>query len=424
MRRVLILVLAVALGLCAELWVNAIRDPGAELGVGDWETDFYEWHEGDADSAVVSVHDSTRAYEGEYSFLTDTKKDPHPEFIERECFVWCYQMLNVSKAVSDIDSCFWTMFFIDPTPQIRERFFIDFRSRDGNHLRWVMGTSSTINDTIKWVEVPLPESEVWEEYQGDFYDRWTVFAQWSPSDTIVDVKVESWGAEQDLLKFGQEVSWDNIVLRSIAYYDYAAESIDSDPWESVPRSYTPIATFGNKGKLDDFSAYVYSEIYRHDNQEVVFKDSAELSLPSEDSEQVTFATYQHSPSGAGYTLRVFPLLNNDELSTDDTLTLELMASVTEEPDAKRLLTTRRIDAGVLFTFTPEISGQLSIYDASGREVHSHNIESGIREHLWSTADISSGLYFYKLSGRETEVRGKLVILHRLPLPPPSSKGRR
>jgi len=412
MRRVLILVLLVAFGLGAKLWVNAIRDPGAELGQGDWEECIWELHEGDADSAVVSVHDSTRAYEGEYSFLTDTKTNPNVG--PSQCFVGCFHTLEIPKAVSDIDSCFWAVFFIVPTPLIKNPFYIDFRSSEGNHLRWVMGIFSNLpNDTIKWVEVPLTESEVWEECGADFFEKWTEFAHWSPLDTIVDVRVESWWTETDVVTnfYGQEVSWDNIVLRSIAYYDYAAESIDSDPWESVPRSYTPIATFANLGKLDDFSTYVFAEIYRHDNQEVVYKDSVEVSIPSEGSEQVTFATYQHSPSGAGYTLRVFPMLENDELADDDTLELELMASITEQPDAERLLTTRRIDAGVLFSFPSGVKGQLSIYDASGREVHSHIIESGIREHLWSTVNISSGLYFYKLSGREIKVRGKLVILH-------------
>jgi hypothetical protein len=424
MRRVLILVLLVALGLSAELWVNAIRDPSAELGVGDWEIEKWSHEEGGADSARVDVHDSSRAYEGKCSFLTDTKTDP--QIGPTDCFVTCAQVMKVPKAVQDIDSCFWSMYLVSNPSYLFDDIFILFRSSDGKNIRWVTGIfDDTPNDTLYSIGYPTPDTGIWTEHGGDLNNSWISAMGWSALDTIIEVQLNSWGLGiEGGFWYGQKVFWDNVVLRSIAYYDYAAESIDSDPWEDPPSSYTPIATFGNKGKLDDFSTYVFAEIYRHDTEVVVFKDSTQVSIPSDGSKQVTFATYEHDGGSAGYTLRVFPMLENDELADDDTLILELMASITEEPDAERLLTTRRIDAGVLFTFTPEISGQLSIYDASGREVHSHIIESGIREHLWSAVDVSSGLYFYKLSGRETEVRGKLVILHRLPLPLPSSKGRR
>jgi hypothetical protein len=42
MRKVVVLVFLISLGLSTEIWVNAIRDPGAELSQGDWETDIYE----------------------------------------------------------------------------------------------------------------------------------------------------------------------------------------------------------------------------------------------------------------------------------------------------------------------------------------------------------------------------------------------
>lgn len=108
LRKVSILILLVVLGLSAKLWVNAIRDPGAELGAGDWETGFWEWPKGSGagDSARVDVHDSTRAYEGNYSFLTDTGKNPR---IDGVVHVWCFQSLSVPKAVKDIDSCFWVV---------------------------------------------------------------------------------------------------------------------------------------------------------------------------------------------------------------------------------------------------------------------------------------------------------------------------
>lgn len=105
MRKISLLLAVLSLGLSAKIWVNAIRDPGAELGQGDWTTQIEEYKEGGADSAVVSVHDSTRAYEGNFSFLTDTKK--YCGVVDAAVQVRCVQTLSVPKAVKDIDSCFW-----------------------------------------------------------------------------------------------------------------------------------------------------------------------------------------------------------------------------------------------------------------------------------------------------------------------------
>ena len=300
LRKVSILILLATLGLSAELWVNAIRDPGAELGAGDWETETWSHEEGGADSARVDAHDSTRAYEGDYSFLTDTKKNPR--IGPTDCFTTCTQILRVPKAVADIDSCFWVVYLEYFTDLYLYDFSFAFRSQAGKTIRWASGNPLFLHsDTIYTAEFPLPESGVWTEYGGDLYNKWVGTARWSALDTIIEVQLHSWGGEAwDW--YGQEVYWDNVRLRSIAYYDYAAKSIDSD--EQVGQSYTPIATFANEGIKDDSSGTVYAEILEGEN--VVYRDSLEVSIPAESSEQVVFREWT-VPHDGEYLLRVYPI---------------------------------------------------------------------------------------------------------------------
>ncbi len=403
LRKVSILILLATLGLSAELWVNSIRDPGAELGAGDWETEAWSHEEGGADSARVDAHDSTRAYEGDYSFLTDTKKNPR--IGPTDCFTTCTQILRVPKAVADIDSCFWVVYleyFID---RWLYDFSVAFRSQAGKTIRWASGNPLMLcSDTIHTAEFPLPESGVWTEYGGDLYNKWIV--RWSALDTIIEVQLHSWGLEIGGW-YGQKVYWDNIVLRSIAYYDYAAKSIDSD--EQVDQSYTPIATFANEGIKDDIPGMVYAEILEGVN--MVYRDSQEVSILAESSEQVEFREWTVPHSGE-YLLRVYPILELDEYSTDDTLEQTLTGVEEEERSVDvELVATRCTPSGILFFFTPGTSGELTIYDASGREVYSQSVQPGTRELLWTTLSIPSGLYFYKIETPTSRLTDKLLILH-------------
>jgi hypothetical protein len=222
----------------------------------------------------------------------------------------------------------------------------------------------------------------------------------------VEVQLHSEGWK-DLHWMGQDVSWDNIVLRSIAYYDYAAKSIDSEG--QLGQTYTPIATFANEGIKDDSSAMVYAEIL--EGEVVVYKDSQEVSIPAESSEQVTFKEWTVPYSGE-YTLRVYPILELDEYSADDTLEQTLTGVEEKERSADvELVTTHYTPTGILFSFTPGVSGNLSIYDVSGREVYNQSIQPGTREMLWTTSSVPSGLYFYKIETPTLRLTDKLLILH-------------
>ncbi|NLI99018.1 hypothetical protein GX441_10225, partial [bacterium] len=128
MRKIVLLMLVLSVGLSAKIWVNAIRDPGAELGQGDWTTEIEEYKEGGADSAVVSVHDSTRAYEGKYSFLTDTKK--YCGVVDAVARVKCKQSLQIPKAVKDIDSCFWNIDMEKGNTTLVYTFFLLCKSKE------------------------------------------------------------------------------------------------------------------------------------------------------------------------------------------------------------------------------------------------------------------------------------------------------
>ena len=405
LRKISILILLISLGLSAELWVNAIRDPGAELGQGDWETEAWSHEEGGADSARVDAHDSTRAYEGNYSFLTDTRKNPR--IGPTDCFTTCTQILRVPKAVADIDSCFWVV-YVEYFIELRLcEFSYAFRSQAGKTIRWASGNPLLLHsDTIYTAEFPLPERGVWTEYGADLYNKWVGTARWSALDTIIEVQLHSWGVEAwDW--YGQEVSWDNVELRSIAYYDYAAKSIDSD--EQIGQTYTPIATFANEGIKDDSSATVYAEIL--EGEAVAYKDSQEVLIPAESSEQVVFKEWT-VPHGGEYLLRVYPILELDEYSADDTLEQAL----TGVEEGKRsvdveFVTTRYTPSGILFSFEPDTRGKLSIYDATGRKVYDCIINPGTRELFWSTEDVASGLYFYKIETPTSKLTDKLLILH-------------
>lgn len=406
LRRVFILLLGVALSVSAELWVNAIRDPGAELGQEDWETEVFESTEGAADSARVSSQDSTRAYEGQYSFITDTQKNPGlagDNFVELSCF----QMLPIPKAVNDIDSCSWYMFLNKGNQSLMQAFHIYFRSESKMVLFHPDIGGPSIKDTLYPVEFPTPDSGEWIRFQYDLNNIWINAAGWPPIDSISEVGFFCVGA-LGISWLGQEISWDNIKLQALTYYDYASESIDSEPWSEAPTSYTPVATFTNQGKLDDFSAWVYAEIYRHGG-DIVYKDSVEVSIPSDGSEQITFETYQHEPDDAGYSLRVFPMLENDEYSEDDTLELVLVAGIEEEPTPDLVIRTRIAGDKVHFILPEGVTGELCVYDASGRQVYAREISQST-EIVWDARDVASGVYFYKFNSPSFTSSDKLILL--------------
>lgn len=398
LKKITFLLLAGVLGLWGKIWVNAIRDPGAELGQGDWQTGT----SGNADSARVSAHDSSRAYEGSYSFLTDTDKDPW--LTTAQCEVWCYQYLKAPKAISDIDSCFWFVYLNEREENRTWGFCVVVRS---NTKRLVLSSGSAgggKNDTVCIYVLPLPDSGTWMKREVSIRNIWTDFAGWPDSDTINQIQLHS-DAWKSLWWLGQDVSWDNIILRSVAYYDYAAKSIESD--EIVGQTYTPVATFANEGIKDDKDGWVYAEILEGSTR--VYVDSQLVSIPKESSQQVTFAEWTVG-SGGPYTLCVYPILELDELSTDDTLEKSLDGIAEVNPDIEPLRVTRT-SSGILFTFAPGTQGELSIFDVTGRQVYTRNTRNtrNTSEFIWETRNTPAGLYFYRFVGNVNRASGRITI---------------
>ena len=395
------LVLSVVLS--AKIWVNAIRDPGAELGAGDWQTEkLYQ-----ADSARVSAHDSSRAYEGKFSFLTDTDKDPKTP--NAECHVWCYQTLKVPKAIKDIDSCFWMTYTVEKDELNMLGLAIRFHSKEGKKIFWFIGRGSTgVNDSLCYFKFPLPDSGVWTEFEDDLQAKWTEIGHWSDLDTIVMVQLRS-EAWKSVTWLGQDASWDNIVLRSVAYYDYASKSIDSD--ELTDPSYTPIVTFANEGIKADKDAFVYAEILSGSTR--VYVDSLKVSIPKESSKQVTFKPWSVVGEGP-FTLRAYPMLELDELSTDDTVTKSI-GGINEPVTPATPVTPFQFEVSlntqdVEFSFAQGMSGELSIFDVCGREVFRSAINPNTGDLHWSTRGMPSGLYFSRfVSGKEIFSNKFLII---------------
>jgi hypothetical protein len=403
--RYLSALMILVLPLTAEIWVNAIRDPGAELGQGDWVEVVEEYPEdaGVADSIRLNSHDDSRAYEGEYSFLTDTDVSPQ---VEEGVFAYCQQILPIGKAAADIDSFSWTVFINESNVDKTNTFFVLCRDQDNKLITWYSGQYGPAypDNPLYGTTFAFPDSGVWTEVKVDLYDKWVNTAMWSPEDTIVSVELHSWGLLSPLGWIGQDVSWDNIVLRSRAYYDYSTKSINSDKIDGG--TYTPTATFGNEGVKDDRSGWVFAQIL--EGQSVVYADSQEVDIPAESTQQVEFSPWSVAGSGP-FTLRVYPVLDLDEYSADDTLTKDL-SGINEHPHVEVDVSTQITPRMVHFSFSPGIQGSLSIYDAAGREVYVHSIDPGMNELSWSTADIPAGLYFYKLSAGSSKTSGKLLIL--------------
>jgi hypothetical protein len=404
MRKLVVLILAGVIGLCAKLWVNSIRDPGAELGQGDWETDIWESPEGYgvADSMRVDAHDSSRAYEGDYSFLTDTDKDPGIN--GGHCVVWCYQPLRVPKAIPDIDTCYWAVYVTESGTLQMLTFDIAFVAQSGKKLSWFSGSGGEIhNDTLHSVRFPLPEGKKWTVWGGNLSRTWIDMADWFPYDTIVEVQLCSKGQYISYWR-GQDVSWDKIFLRSVAYYDYAAKSIDSD--ELAGKKYTPAATFANEGIKDDSSGMVYAEIL--EGEAVVYKDSQEVSILHESSEQVGFREWT-VPHGGSYTLRVYPILALDEYSADDTLEITLTGvSIDESPYA--LAPILEIKGSTIHYALPQNhEGSLTLYDASGRRVERRMVKGSGSLEFGSA--LPAGAYIVRLeTGGLTATRKAVILL--------------
>ncbi len=402
-RKIVALVLLGILGLSAELWINVIQDPGAEFGVGDWSTDIWEFPEGVgvADSARVNEHDSSRAYEGYYSFLTDTDKDPGGENIY--CDVWCYQHLRVPKAISDIDTLHWAVFVNESGTSNMFRFYISLCAQSGKQLIWCTGRSNEpSNDTLYSVEFPLPDSGKWFEWGSDPYKVWTNQTDWVDRDTIFEVRLVSRGVNT-LFWIGQEVSWDNIVLEGLAYYDYAAESIDSD--ETADEYYTPVATFANEGIKDDLAGMVYAEIL--DGEARVYIDSQEVDIPHESSEQVTFAEWT-VPHDGSYTLRVYPILELDEYSADDTLEQALTGLGLDETHPNLFPTLEIKGSTIHYSLPQNQEGTLTLYDATGRRIERMAVTRSGRIELG--AELPSGVYIVRLESGYSAYTGKVVLV--------------
>lgn len=297
MRKISLLLAVLSVGLSAKIWINAIRDPGAELGLSDWEVTM----EHNSDSARVNAHDSSRAYEGKFSFLTDTKR--YCGIVDGGVGVWCTQLLVVPKAVSDIDSCFWEFNMAQGHKDSIANFYICFHSKASKNIIWEVGTVSGTypeGETTYSIQIPCPERSVWAEHGENLFQRW-LDHNWLKTDTIYKIRLSSYGLATSTRWHGQEVSWDNIVLRSVAYYDYAVKSIDSD----VPSGgkYTPIVTFANEGIKADKDAYVFAEIL--EGSTLVYVDSHKVTIPKESSKQVTFKEWSVAgggPSPSGFTL--------------------------------------------------------------------------------------------------------------------------
>lgn len=405
-NKVVILILAGAMSVGAKLWVNAVRDPGAELGQGDWKTDTYELPAGYGllDSARVSEHDSSRAYEGKFSFLTDTKKDP--KTVKGQIRVWCYQELKVPKAVKDLDSCEW-IYYIDTTNSTGIfHFDISFRTRGGRTLLCYSGSSvnEEQNDTLYPLRMSMFPTKQWLTWGVNLKIKWVNQANWSEDDTISEVMVRSRGGK-DIYWGGQDVSWDNIYLASVAYYDYAAKSIDSD--SLADKSYTPQVTFANEGIKADKDAWVYAEILEGTTR--VYIDSQQVSIPKESSQQITFKTWTVPHTGP-YTLRAYPILELDELSSDDTLEKPLTGTGIEEQSSPQGLSLQI--EGVLrvrYSLPLGEQGTITLYDPTGRRVESLKVQGSGSVGLKSK--LASGVYFVKLETEKTCVMKKAVNLH-------------
>lgn len=191
------------------------------------------------------------------------------------------------------------------------------------------------------------------------------------------------------------------------YYDYAAQSIDSDA--NADKKYTPVATFANEGTLDDQSGYVYAEIL--DGETEAYKDSLEASIPSESSEQFTFSEWT-VPHDGSYTLKVYPWLELDEYADDDTLMLELTGVGITEPDphpSDPFLEVTAITGGVLKVYfeTPERQiGNLTLYDATGRRIEQLTVTGA--ESITIPA-LASGVYFVRLDAGFRVCTEKVVV---------------
>jgi hypothetical protein len=404
MRKIVALVLLGILGLSAELWINVIQDPGAELGAGDWESDVWESPEGSgaSDSVRVDPHDTSRAYEGSYSFLTDTEKDPESNGGGGDAF--CYQILNVPKAINDLDSCQWAVYMFDAPFSFMARFYICFRTQSGKTLLWCSGNGSSEgqNDTLYSILFPAPDNEEWQLWGSNFYRNWVDLAGWSEYDTIKEIQLRSRG-ENDPYWAGQEVSWDNIVLEGIAYYDYAAESINSD--ETADEHYTPVATFANEGIKDDQPGKVYAEIL--DGETCVYIDSQEVDIPHESSEQVTFAEWT-VPHDGSYTLRVYPILELDEYSADDTLEQALTGLAVKEAHSDLSPALEIKGSTIHYSLPPDQKGTLKVFDALGQLVE--RVEVNASGSVEFNSALASGVYFARVECGSSAYTGKVVLV--------------
>ncbi|NLI97223.1 T9SS type A sorting domain-containing protein [bacterium] len=195
------------------------------------------------------------------------------------------------------------------------------------------------------------------------------------------------------------------MLRSVAYYDYASKSIDSD--ELTGSSYTPIVTFANEGIKADKDAYVYAEILSGATR--VYLDSLKVSIPKESTKQVTFKPWS-VVGGGPFTLRAYPMLELDELSTDDTLTKSL-GGIQETGSQIEPLKIVQNQAGVEFSFAPDIGGELSIFDVCGREVFRSAINPNTGDLHWSTRGMPSGLYFARFVSGKNIISNKFLIIN-------------
>ncbi|NLI97222.1 T9SS type A sorting domain-containing protein [bacterium] len=404
MRKIVLLMLVLSVVLSAKIWVNAIRDPGAELGTGDWTTEIWENKAGASDSAKVSIHDSTRSYDGKFSFLTDTYKRCYVE--DGITQLYCKQTLPTPKAVADVDSCFWVFNMAQGDKDSIANFFICFHTSSYKNIIWVVGSASGTypdEDTNYAIQLTIPEKGTWTEQRDNLKQKW-LDHDWSSEDSIIQVELSTTGGLNGSRWFGQEVSWDNIVLRSVAYYDYASKSIDSD--ELTGPSYTPIVTFANEGIKADKDAYVYAEILSGSTS--VYVDSLKVSIPKESTKQVTFKPW--SVTGGGpFTLRAYPKLELDELSTDDTLAKSL-GGIQETGSQIEPLRITQTSTDVEFSFTTGTRGELSIFDACGREVFRSAINPNTGDLHWSTRGMPSGLYFSRFTTSDKTLTNKLLVI--------------
>lgn len=369
--RCFIILASLPVMLFALTKVNLIRNAGFEQE-SYWLLELASHEE--PNTAQGSPHDDSDCYSGDYSASGDTRTTPPWQQFNTGVNFTIHQEFITPKTLEDVDSISWhqRVEFKDNSHYNGEACMIALRYEQGT--MWAdsgicYGFMKPIYTYLDgWVDVSVnfsPEDTAWRFYERsyaeDFGSRFGIDTAHFSEFVLTGYGwwLQDWS--------GQKIWFDDVRLMGWADYDIALTRITGD-------LANPAVMVHNNGREAQSPVVVIASI--EDSASIIYLDTVELELTSDDSLEVSFDSWNPTPL-TEYTLTIrtgsAAGMTTDECDENDIITEEYHSSIFEDETTchpvLEILSAVGPQVKLRFSGANLSKGEcISIFDASGRKV--------------------------------------------------------